>query len=144
MPSPVARRCQRQIGVKLVRNLPCQRYRAMMPADEGNDEAPGLRHGNDRCVGAFVLQMRGHRADQDAGRADADDRTAAAEQIGDMCPRLAEMMWRLRAAHGMAMNIGIKFARQLSGQHKPGLRQAQNDRPRWFRRAQLIHGSSPL
>ena len=96
----------------------------MVPANEGNDKAPGLGHGNDRRIRAFMFQVRRDGANQDAGRADTDDRAAAAEQIGDMRPCLAEMMRRLGATHGMTVNIGIKCLCQLAGKRKPGRRQA--------------------
>ena len=90
-----------------------------------------------------MIQVRRHGADQDAGGTDPDDRTPAAEQVGNMLARPAKMMRRIRTANGVAMNIAIERIRQLSREFHACLRQAQNNGPR---RGvdQLIHGSSPL
>ena len=44
----------------------------------------------------------------------------------------------------MPVNVGINHLGKPAGDFKPGLRQAQDDRPCWLACRHLIHGSSPL
>ena len=115
-----------------------------MPANQRHRYIATFGNGDHRGVCPLVAEMRCHGPDQNAGGADSDHRPAAAEQVGDMRRRLAEMMRCIRAANRMPVNVGINHFGQPPGDCKPGLRQAQDDRPCRLACRQLIHGSSPL
>ena len=99
----------------------------MVPTDKRHRDLSRLSNGNHRRIGAFVVKMRGDSTDQNAGGADPDYRPPAAEQIGDMRLRPAEMVRRIRAAQRMAMDIGVNLRGQFARQRQASGGQAQDD-----------------
>ena len=103
---------------------------AMVSADQRHRSASVLGHGNDRSLVELVGQMRRHRADQDARRADPDHRHARGKQGGDMVHRVVEG------------NIGYRYARRKAVQ--PRTRQARHQLARHglAARPQAEHGNT--
>src|SRR5690606_38019287 len=69
-------------AMQLLGDLPGQTVRAVVAAEEGHDLCAVLRDGNHRGLGLLVAEGRREQADEDACRANADDRAAVGEEAG--------------------------------------------------------------
>ena len=134
----VALRRHRGMAVQRIRHLAGERVGAAMAAEQRHDARPVLGDGENRRLGALVLDHGGQRADQDAGGADADDGRAGLIERANMVQRLGE--GHVEAGHP----VGEPVQR---GTRQSG-RDAARDRLRRRRQDEdcggSIHASSPL
>jgi len=80
----VARGCDRGMAADRRRNLAREIVGTVMAAQQRHDGRPVLGDGDHRRIDLLALQRGAQRADQDAGRTDADDRPAFGEELGQM------------------------------------------------------------
>ena len=101
---------------------------AAMAAEQRHDRRAVLRHRDNRRLLALVGKERREHADQDAGGADADDRSAFGKQRAEVSRRIARDMHL--AADGVGGEVRGRRAR---------LRQRNEDRlHRMFRETRIM------
>ncbi len=88
--------------------------------------------------GSAVLsrQQRGHRADQDAGGADPDDRVAGGEEVADVVERVREGDFGVRAS-GATVQRAVEGVGDTAGGGLAGGVEDQDD-------GVQSHGSAPF
>ena len=89
-----------------------KRIRAMVTAEQRHHGRAVLGHGDHRRLVRLVAEGRGHRTDQDAAGAQADDRAAFGEQPAKASGRLQESLVRIAVGAGWGVD-------SAAGQERP-------------------------
>ena len=107
-----------------------------MSAQQRHDHRTVVGYGNHRRLARLVGQQRGHGANQDARRADADDGVTGGEQVARMVQRVGKCNRGIGAPLA-AMQGAVECIGDPSGDGFTGGVQRQDDRCQ-------SHGSAPF